>query len=920
MPFQGWIEIVAYLGLGGLWIGLLILPLPGAERVWLGAGVGLYLVAKFRFLLPRSNYAPRLVQGLMAGDILVVGLLYWTLYDYVPALDLVLVPLIVMAGMLCSRDGVLALTGLCVLVDVAPRAWAWTGSRGLPIPPESGWILAVVNAGLVGVSLALTGLMVLFLIDTIRRRDAESAAAVQHSAETEHRRREEAELSARRWGLINAVGLQIQAEPDLEHMLQVAGRELQRFGYECLVALWDEPGVSLRLNYISIPAVLRVQLEQLLGVPWDALRLNLAQMPLVRRALDERRAMYQASSDGLASQYLPNTTGSTLDRIVDLIGLSRHIVVPLYVRERALGVFGMWGRDLAETDLPAMTGLAQQIAVALEKGQLLEREKKRAAQLALVSEISEQAVGALDADELYRRVTRLMVQRFGYENVAVLISDPACAHVVLRAQAGPELSPEGIGYRQSWEVGLVGAAVRTGKALIVNDVRQDARYHTSGPGRDLCRSEMAVPLKRHDEVLGVLDIQSARCDAFESLDLTAMQVLATQIAAAIEKQALYAAERKRAAQLALVSAIAERITAILDPDRLIREAVTLGRERFGYHNVAVLMLDEARQELVLRAVSGAYADLFRDDYRQSLGVGLIGAAARTGTSVLVNDVSRDSRFHFPTERPTATESELVVPLRMADRILGVLDIQASVRNAFDASDVAAVETLANQIAVALENARLYAQTKSEAEVKSTLLRELSHRVKNNLSTIVGLLCMGLEDETLPRREILNETLTRVQSMAVAHTLLANSPRARVDALELSRNILAESVRQMTLPGQNVSLVVRGEAIEISAHQAATLALVFNELVTNAVKHGGTCPATELRLEVRRVSGAARIELSSPGDPAPDPTQAGNRSGGLGLQLIRTLVEKDLGGTFTHLIFPAPCGVQSVICFVPDRES
>ncbi len=390
-------------------------------------------------------------------------------------------------------------------------------------------------------------------------------------------------------------------------------------------------------------------------------------------------------------------------------------------------------------------------------------------------------------------------------------------------------------------------------------------------------------------------------------------------AVAIEKGRMLEREQKRAAQLAVVSAIAERITAILDPELLIQQVVTLSRDQFGYYNIAVLTMDESNTAVCLRAVSGGYTHLFPPGYRQSVSKGLIGAAARTGTTVVVNDVTKDARFVFPAAQVPVTGSELCVPLKMGSRLLGVLDIQATVKNAFDASDVTAMETLANQIAVALENARLYAQSKSEAEVKAALLRELSHRVKNNLATIVGLLYLALDDETIPRNEILNETLTRVQSMAVAHTLLANSPHGRVDALELGRQIIADSVRQMTLPGHHISLVAEGAPVEISAHQAASLALILNELVTNAIKHCEDGSA-ELRYSVQSVEGQARIEFFSPGPGLPGELYPSHRPGGLGLQLIRTLVEKDLGGVFSLSSSPDPCGVIGAICFVPDRES
>lgn len=386
--------------------------------------------------------------------------------------------------------------------------------------------------------------------------------------------------------------------------------------------------------------------------------------------------------------------------------------------------------------------------------------------------------------------------------------------------------------------------------------------------------------------------------------------------AAREKTRTLEREQKRASQLAFVGEIAERVAGMLDIGELLNQVTHLIVQRFGFENVSVFLNDVPARAAVLRAHAGLAINPQDIGYRQSWEVGLIGCAARTGKTVVANDVRTDPRYYTDEPAEDTCRAELCVPLKRRHETLGVLDVQSTVLNAFDASDVAAMETLAGQIAVALENARLYAQTKDDAEVKTALLRELSHRVKNSLTAIVGLLHLGLDNEAISRKEILTETLARVQSMAAAHTLLAESPRARVDLLELGRRVVGDSVRQMTLPGHTVPFRVEGQAIEISVHQAASLALVLNELVTNALKHGGNEPSRSLTLTIERADGQVRLELFSRGNVLPAGFGPNQRSGGLGLQLIRTLVEKDLGGNFT--LDSREDGVAGVIYFVPEK--
>ncbi|MBI4789366.1 MAG: GAF domain-containing protein [Chloroflexi bacterium] len=915
-PYRHWVEFIKWFGLAGLYLIVFALPMPEPERTSMLRFlffVGAYLIFIFHYLFPRAQYAPRVIYALLVIDVMIVGVLRLLLADYLPDFDLAFVPLIVIAAMVAHRRGVLVLVLTAALTDFVTQLYL-SSAR-----PESSLLLALLNQLLILGGFTLIGLTVVVLVETVRRRTVESSEAGDRLAQVERQRREEAERMAQRWELINAVGVFIQEESDPTRIFQVIGGELQKLRLHCFIALWDEPSQKLRLGYVSLAPAARRHLERLVGMSATEFRMNIADMPEFRRALAERRAVFFESSHEFIRRHWPQLSPEFAQRIVELAGLGKHINVPLLARDRSLGLLGLWGPDLDAADLPVMTGLAQQIAVALEKARLFEREQKRAAQLVVVSEIAEKAVGLLDAEELFHEVTLLIVRRFGYENASVFVNEPGTREVVLRAHAGSAINREEIGYRQSWDVGLIGEGARLGKTIVANDVCGDPRYHTDDAERDICRAEMVVPLKRDRETLGVLDVQSTAANVFEAVDVAAMEALANQIAAAVEKRDLFAAERKRAAQLALVSAIAERITAIHDSDQLLRQVVVLIEERFQYHNVALFSLDERMAAVRLRAVAGGDADLFGADYIQSVSVGLIGAAARTGVTINLPDVRQDARFYFPDTRATVTGSELSVPLKMGDKILGVLDLQARERNAFDASDVAAMETLANQIAVALENARLYAQTRNEADVKAALLRELSHRVKNNLGTIVGLLYLGLDQETIPRETILNETLTRVQSMAVAHSLLANSPRARVDVLELSRHVLGDSVRQLTLPGQTVPFVVEGDSFEISAQRAASVALILNELVTNAIKHSGESPEVELRLGVKLMRGQARLEFFSRGARLPEESGRDPANGGLGLQLIRTLVEKDLGGAFVLSSCPDPSGVLGVITFTPEKE-
>ncbi|MDH4138182.1 MAG: GAF domain-containing protein, partial [Anaerolineae bacterium] len=205
-------------------------------------------------------------------------------------------------------------------------------------------------------------------------------------------------------------------------------------------------------------------------------------------------------------------------------------------------------------------------------------------------------------------------------------------------------------------------------------------------------------------------------------DTPAVTAFANQMAIAIENTQLYQMERKRTAHLAVVNQVARRAASILDMDHLLQEVVTAIEQGFNYHNVALSLLDEAAGELEVRAIAGGFADLVSPDYRQAVGIGMVGWVAETSQPLLANDVSQEPHYILGFLEEPLTKAELCVPLKLAGQVIGVLDVEDIQLNAFDETDLLAMETLADQLAIAIENARLYQQTDEKLQ---TRVKELS---------------------------------------------------------------------------------------------------------------------------------------------------------------------------------------------------
>lgn len=281
--------------------------------------------------------------------------------------------------------------------------------------------------------------------------------------------------------------------------------------------------------------------------------------------------------------------------------------------------------------------------------------------------------------------------------------------------------------------GLVGWMRQTGRSLLVEDFATEMdrlparpRYQSERPPR----SGIYVPLLDGGRVIGTLSIQSYQPYAFDADDLRMLSLLADQAAVAISKARAFAAANERAVQLQAIQDVSERITAILDLDQLLPSVVRLIRERFGYHTVHIfLMGEDGRLHFSASTVEGEALERLRQMIVNP-GEGIVGSVALIDQPLLVNDVRADPRY---ISDDSSTRAELAVPLRYAEQVIGVLDIQSTEAGRFQRSDLFVTRTLADQVAVAVKSARAFQAQREEAWTLNALLQ-----VAGNLSRATSL--------------------------------------------------------------------------------------------------------------------------------------------------------------------------------------
>jgi serine phosphatase RsbU (regulator of sigma subunit)/putative methionine-R-sulfoxide reductase with GAF domain len=272
------------------------------------------------------------------------------------------------------------------------------------------------------------------------------------------------------------------------------------------------------------------------------------------------------------------------------------------------------------------------------------------------------------------------------------------------------------------------------KPLCSEDAMRDALLFALPAAGEFSRSLLVVPLLAGRELIGMFSAQGFETDALGQEGLNVLSAMANQAATAITNARVYEAAQRRAKQLAAVSQVGQRVAAILELDKLFAEVVQLIAETFEYDHVGIFTIDRDSGEVTFRASTDPAIQEHGLDV--SKGAGIIGWVAQFGEPVLANDVTKEPRFDFE-DLLASTRAELAVPLKVEERIVGVLDVQSNEPDAFGRDDLFVLQTLADQVAIAVEDARLYTDRQEEAW-SSTALLQFSQAVsaENNLDEIL----------------------------------------------------------------------------------------------------------------------------------------------------------------------------------------
>ncbi|MGA3129679.1 MAG: SpoIIE family protein phosphatase [Terracidiphilus sp.] len=304
----------------------------------------------------------------------------------------------------------------------------------------------------------------------------------------------------------------------------------------------------------------------------------------------------------------------------------------------------------------------------------------------------------LDLQTLLSRTSELVRAVIPYRIFAIFLLNERANELRMRFQIGHTAQVERT--RIPVGKGIVGQVALTRQAIFLNDVSTAEGYINANPE---VRSELAVPLIAKNRLIGVMDIESEQQGFFRDEHLNVLTMTASRIAQAIENARLYARVSRQAQALEVLNEIAVELASILDLNLLLEKVGQLLRRLIDYQMFTIMLLDEKGETLITR-YAWRFGYAHAPTRRIPISSGLVGAAVREWRAVNVPDVSQDPRY-IPMN--TETRSELIVPLFYKGRVIGVLDLEHTRTGFFNGEHERMLSTLASQIAIAIENARLY---------------------------------------------------------------------------------------------------------------------------------------------------------------------------------------------------------------------
>lgn len=518
--------------------------------------------------------------------------------------------------------------------------------------------------------------------------------------------------------------------------------------------------------------------------------------------------------------------------------------------------------------------------------------RRRTNELEAIRSIFKAITATADLRSVLDTIVNTTAKAIGADSVSIYLLETTTNKLILKSTTG--LYPQSVDHAQlNMGQGLTGWAAQHRETVAVRDAWNDERFYMIPNTRERpFKSLLAVPLVSQDRVIGAMNIQTHRLHAWTEAEHEFAVLISGVVSGALERAILFEQTERKVRELSAVSEVSRAVIAPAYLDDTLRVVAEMAAHAVTSRRCDLLLLDENVNAYVPRAVFDERKDVPGEPPWVVNDLPLITLDSLEHPLIISNVLNEMQSEHALWAQAAGLIALVCVPMTVHERTIGLMNVWSDRSTDFSPAQVELCTTLANQIALAIENAHLIGNT--------AIIREMNHRVKNNLQNIVMLLQLQMSDERkVTAKEVLHESINRIMSIAAVHDALAQEGFRLVDVKEVITRVVGLVHANMTRPDQNLEVSVSGDTIRLSSRAATALALCANELVQNSMEHAFV-NRREGRISVNLHASEKNIVLEvrdnglgHPTSPTAEPTQ----SHSLGLHIVETLVKEDLRGTF-----------------------
>lgn len=461
-------------------------------------------------------------------------------------------------------------------------------------------------------------------------------------------------------------------------------------------------------------------------------------------------------------------------------GFRSGAIAPIILRGEVIGVFNILGRKprrYDERDVKLLISIGNQIGIAVENAHLIESREEEISRLNALNRISRLISSEISLDALLEKVYEHVDSIIHPQNFSITLyhEETDSFEAILKYERGVRKRR----YSFPADRGLSSQVFFKKKPILTDDYLKECRHQGIEPYGPATKSWLGVPIVEKGKAIGCIYVYDyERSDAFDKHDLELLSTIAGQTAVVVENVRHYKALKQRVEELELLFQIGQSVVSTFDLDLVLEHIVKMLKSKFGHEKCAILFMDEAANELYIKTLGVPMSERVKKFRIKMEGEpSIIGHVAKTGTTYYAPDVRHDKLY---LEVMPETRSEVAVPLKVGDRIIGVLDIEADVVEAFSDLDIKMLESVCNQSAIAIDNVRLYKSLEnsyfdtiralvSAMEAKDAYTRGHSERVRELAVQIADYLDVARDEvKTLNYAGYLHD----IGKIGVSDTLLS----------------------------------------------------------------------------------------------------------------------------------------------------